>query len=262
MKTILFTWNPNKWKWDDLPQAVCDANKDGFYLSQWSCGSARHIERGDRAFLIRLGVVPKGIIGSGVIASEPFQGPHWDQTRAENGEQVYRVKIVFDVLNDVPLLSEQDLNTGVLGGHNWFPQASGTQIPQDIASALEGIWEERTSIKFDPPAAEDFPTLYLEGTKRSRLIKTYERSSEAVTACKQYHGTQCKGCGLQLGDKYGDIGLGYIHAHHVVPVSQKDGKEYHIDPINDLVPLCPNCHAMIHRRTPPFTVEELRQRLR
>ena len=35
----------------------------------------------------------------------------------------------------------------------------------------------------------------------------------------------------------------------------KDG--YDVDPINDLMPVCPNCHAMLHRRTPPFSVEEL-----
>jgi len=33
--------------------------------------------------------------------------------------------------------------------------------------------------------------------------------------------------------------------------------EYEVDPINDLRPVCPNCHAMLHRKKPPLTIEEL-----
>jgi 5-methylcytosine-specific restriction protein A len=56
---------------------------------------------------------------------------------------------------------------------------------------------------------------------------------------------------------YGDIGKGFIHVHHLKPVSQI-GETYEVDPINDLRPVCPNCHAMLHRPEETLTIEELK----
>jgi 5-methylcytosine-specific restriction protein A len=53
------------------------------------------------------------------------------------------------------------------------------------------------------------------------------------------------------------LGAGFIQVHHTVPLSSI-GTEYVIDPIRDLIPVCPNCHAMLHRKTPPFSIAELR----
>ena len=58
-------------------------------------------------------------------------------------------------------------------------------------------------------------------------------------------------------EKYGDIGKDYIEVHHLIPVSQM-GANYIVDPIKDLAPLCSNCHSMIHKKNPPYTIEELR----
>lgn len=57
---------------------------------------------------------------------------------------------------------------------------------------------------------------------------------------------------------YGEIGRGFIHVHHKVPLSSI-GKEYELDPIKDLVPVCPNCHAMLHRKEPPYDVNDLKE---
>ena len=56
---------------------------------------------------------------------------------------------------------------------------------------------------------------------------------------------------------YGDIAEGFIHVHHLVPLSAIK-EDYQLDPVNDLLPVYPNCHAMLHRRKPPFTPEELK----
>lgn len=56
---------------------------------------------------------------------------------------------------------------------------------------------------------------------------------------------------------YGEIGAGYIHVHHLKPLAEVTG-EREIDPIADLIPVCPNCHAMLHRASEP-TIEELRE---
>jgi 5-methylcytosine-specific restriction protein A len=53
------------------------------------------------------------------------------------------------------------------------------------------------------------------------------------------------------------MGEGFIHVHHLVPVA-KIKKRYRVVPSRDMRPVCPNCHEMLHRKTPPFTIEEMR----
>jgi 5-methylcytosine-specific restriction protein A len=65
-------------------------------------------------------------------------------------------------------------------------------------------------------------------------------------------------CGFDFEARYGEFGKGFIQVHHIVPVSEI-GERYVVDPKSDLVPVCPNCHAMIHRRHPPLSIGELRE---
>jgi 5-methylcytosine-specific restriction protein A len=261
MSSYLFTWNPKKWKWFDLSQAVYETNVEGFYRNVWTCGTTRKIEPGDRAFLMRLGVPPKGIMGSGEVVSHPYKHPHWDSERAKRGDLALGVDIDFDVLNETPILVENVLRNGELAGHNWFPQASGTMIPESIATKLETIWFRITGKQFEQSNNEERSFLHTEGKRRNRLIKTYERNPKAREDCIRSHGIVCSVCDLNFEDKYGDIGRGFIHVHHIVPVSKKS-EEYKIDPFNDLRPVCPNCHAMLHKRTPPYGIEELKELMR
>lgn len=91
-------------------------------------------------------------------------------------------------------------------------------------------------------------------------VNRYERSSINRAACIEINGAICAACRLDFGVKYGDIGAGFIEVHHVEPVSGIAPGTV-VDPARDLVPLCSNCHSVIHRRTPPYTVEELRTAL-
>lgn len=99
---------------------------------------------------------------------------------------------------------------------------------------------------------------FFEGNTRSVLVNEFERSSSARRACISHHGYKCIVCDFDFEKVYGDIGRTYIHVHHIVPISEL-GKEYEIDPIKDLLPICPNCHAMIHSTSPAMSVEQLRQ---
>lgn len=101
---------------------------------------------------------------------------------------------------------------------------------------------------------------HLEGLARTVLVNAYERSASARNACIDHHRPVCRVCRLNFEEKYGEIGRGYIHVHHIVPIATI-GRQYQVDPINDLVPVCPNCHAMLHRRNPPLSIEELREML-
>lgn len=95
-----------------------------------------------------------------------------------------------------------------------------------------------------------------EGTQYEAKVRKYERSRINRELCLLKHGHCCCVCGMNFEDSYGIIGKNFIHVHHVVPVSQLGGS-YVIDPTTDLVPVCPNCHAMLHRQNPPLTPEQL-----
>jgi Predicted restriction endonuclease len=60
-----------------------------------------------------------------------------------------------------------------------------------------------------------------------------------------------------LAEKYGEIAQGMIHVHHVTQLSEV-GVEYQVDPIRDLRPVCPTCHAVIHAKSPPLTVDQVK----
>jgi 5-methylcytosine-specific restriction protein A len=96
-----------------------------------------------------------------------------------------------------------------------------------------------------------------EGSRTVVQVNRYERSPINRANCIAMQGDSCKACGFNFASIYGPVGAGFIHVHHVIPVSQL-GEGYVIDPAIDLVPLCPNCHAMAHKADPPFTVEQLR----
>lgn len=86
---------------------------------------------------------------------------------------------------------------------------------------------------------------YFEGAVVSRLVNAYERSDAARADCIAAHGTSCCVCRFKFAENYGEEARGLIHVHHRKPLSEI-GEEYRVDPIKDLCPVCPNCHAVIH----------------
>lgn len=101
---------------------------------------------------------------------------------------------------------------------------------------------------------------YTDGAKRTVRVNGYERDPRARRACLDHHGLLCLVCGFDFEGVYGTLGRGFIHVHHLKPLVLTDGA-YRIDPGNDLVPVCPNCHAMLHREEPPLTISDLKARL-
>jgi 5-methylcytosine-specific restriction protein A len=105
-----------------------------------------------------------------------------------------------------------------------------------------------------PDNQQGFP----EGAATTVTVNRYERDRRNRAAAIAIHGVNCKGCGMSFSERYGDIGFGFIEIHHVVPVS-KMPEGYMVDPVQDLVPLCSNCHSVVHRVDPPMSVESLQQ---
>jgi predicted HNH restriction endonuclease len=99
-----------------------------------------------------------------------------------------------------------------------------------------------------------------EGAFLRVLVDRHERNSEAVRLCKELKGVQCVCCEFDFEKFYGPIGEGFTHVHHLHPMSKTNGA-YAVDPAKDLVPLCPNCHAMVHRGKKLLTISELKKQI-
>lgn len=110
---------------------------------------------------------------------------------------------------------------------------------------------------------EESPSIgtYSEGSSKRVSVNVYERNPKAKKDCITVYGTACSVCGFRFEDHYGEIGKDFIHVHHLEMISTL-GINYIVDPVADLRPVCPNCHAMIHKRNPPFTIDELKRMLR
>lgn len=265
MKTFLFAWNPKKWDWTTLEQSIDQIEQIGRSSEKWSVISHKKIKQGDRAFLMRLGKEPKGIMAAGFVSTPPFLSKHW------SGEDklVNRVIIDFEVIlnpEHEPLLSIEILNQGNLAKIDWTPQSSGIEIDSNVTDELEAVWFDfltTQKIRHNPfiETETEEQKVYTEGTPNQVLVTRYERNPYARKTCIDYYGLSCKVCGFNFEQKYGELGKDFIHVHHLKQVSEI-GKEYKIDPINDLRPICPNCHAMIHKRKESYTIEEIKTRIK
>ncbi len=261
MATYLLTWNPKRWKWDGLAADANEVAERGRLVRRWSCGNTKRIEQGDRVFLLRQGLEPRGIIASGSVTTPSYQDDHWDPERDTPG---WFVEVEFDALQDPetdPILPRERLDAPEFADVYWNTQASGTSIPPHVAEALEREWGSVIGSASPPDSnrsAEPRP-LY-EGTPRAVSLNVYERNPEARRRCLAYYGVACIVCGFDFARAYGAATEGFIHVHHLRPVSEL-GERYEVDPVDDLRPVCPNCHAVIHRKSPPYTIEEVQEML-
>ena len=134
-------------------------------------------------------------------------------------------------------------------------------ISEKLANYIDSYLKDDYVEGFFPES--DIPSNSYEGAVKTTVVNKYERSSIAREKCIEYYGCKCMVCGLVFEDFYGEIGKGFIHVHHVVPLSTV-GKEYVVDYKKDLVPICPNCHAMLHRTLDGemISVEQLQDMIR
>jgi 5-methylcytosine-specific restriction protein A len=107
---------------------------------------------------------------------------------------------------------------------------------------------------------EASPDFRIEGNLERVYVNRYERSRLNRAICLELYGFICIACNLRMADIYGPIGEGVIHVHHIEPVSQMETPRV-LNPALDLVPLCPNCHAIVHRTNPPLSIQELRDKI-
>ncbi len=100
-----------------------------------------------------------------------------------------------------------------------------------------------------------------EGAVERVSVNRFERDPKARAACIRHHGVKCKACGLDFEERYGEAARGFIHVHHTRPLSRMRASN-RVDPKRDLVPVCPNCHAVLHLQDPPYDIEQLKVMIR
>jgi 5-methylcytosine-specific restriction protein A len=110
----------------------------------------------------------------------------------------------------------------------------------------------------DPAAVEAAIEAGMEAAKE-RWHRRSERNPRLANDAKKFHGSTCMVCGFNFEDRYGEQGAGYIEAHHLTPFSELQGQPKKLDPNTDFIVVCPNCHRMLHRKSPPVPPDELKE---
>lgn len=133
----------------------------------------------------------------------------------------------------------------------------------EVAEALETVY----GFNLSNIAEEDFLSgqaieekRYIEGRLVKVRVNRYERNPKARHDCLAHYGYRCVVCGLSLQELYGEVAKDIIHVHHLKPISEME-TQYQVNPIEDLRPVCPNCHAVIHSQNPPYSIEAVQKML-
>ncbi|MDB2438671.1 hypothetical protein N9W89_08155 [Hellea sp.] len=153
-----------------------------------------------------------------------------------------------------------------------FQEAMDEETGRVRITNFEQDLEQRFLIKKDDGwyafAVGDFDTkenslksseevVYLEGSRVPISSSRIERNSRARAACLELHGTRCCICSFDFEETYGELGSAFIHVHHLKLISDSEGP-HKVCPETDLRPVCPNCHAMIHRNGENRPLEAIR----
>lgn len=147
----------------------------------------------------------------------------------------------------------------------WRAIANGEQRPDGffwklkenfIDALIELQLIDDRNDKLYPEIVTEASALY-EGKAKLISVNVYERNPIARKLCIKHHGSSCVICGFDFQKQFGALGKGFIHVHHLKELSSI-GDDYKVDPIHDLRPVCPNCHAMLHQERPALCIEKLR----
>lgn len=144
--------------------------------------------------------------------------------------------------------SDLKLNTKIVGTRTIY---ATNEVQQEIDRVIH-----ENFVEIYPDDIDDGNLI--EGAKKQVTVNAYERNQKARRQCIKHHGTKCYICNFDFEKVYGENGKGFVHVHHEIPLSEIQ-EEYQINPIQDLKPVCPNCHAMLHRKTPAYSINDVKK---
>jgi 5-methylcytosine-specific restriction protein A len=130
-----------------------------------------------------------------------------------------------------------------------------------IILLIERLRSNTSDFKFPEEIVDVEVAEVIEGALHIITVNAYERNAEARRQCIEAFGTSCSICNFNFGKQYGELAEGYIHVHHLRPLSEIGGK-YTVNPRKDLRPVCPNCHAVLHLGGECRSITEVKQLLK
>lgn len=135
-----------------------------------------------------------------------------------------------------------------------FFRFGGQVSPTDLSSMIPSASHNGSESTHEPDQSS-----YSENRVRMRMAKQRERNRKVRALCLQYYGERCLACEMTFSSKYG-LSRECIEVHHIRPLASR-AEIVNTHPIDDLIPLCPNCHAAVHAENPMLSLDELRKRL-
>jgi hypothetical protein len=226
-------------------------------------------------FRLNVGQVEVLVVGNGVLrlnclgmlGDTPFVGTHFEQTAYKSIRNPHCAYVG-------PLDEYPSIAATLHDYHRAFIEAAGRTKSGTPRSGSPHVrshsrelmayarwFADRGMDHFLSPDEISQGNSLLEGAGRWVIVNAYERNPEARRQCISTYGTDCCICGFRFGDVYGPEAEGYIHVHHLRPLSEVGGT-YVVDPERDLRPVCPNCHAVLHLGKRCRSIEEVQQLFR
>jgi 5-methylcytosine-specific restriction protein A len=261
VSTFLLTWAADQWNFEvgEYEERVSRSVGGRVVGGSWATGNRkRGVQPGDRAFLLRQRD-NRGIVASGWFASVVYEDQHWDGS----GRLANYADVEWDVWLPIGDRLPVELLMSDISAFPWSNmQASGIVIPAAASEMLELLWQSHLRASGWGttwlPEEVTWSERYVEGSVTRIDVNRYERDPRARAASLGHWGHSCSVCNFDFSKVYGSIGDGFIVVHHLTEISTV-GPDYEIDPVNDLRPVCPNCHAMLHTTRPARTIDELRE---
>jgi len=237
MAMYLLTWNPKIW--DGIDECLKEIKTKGYTEIDWSCANSQP-QNGDSFFIMKVSTKNNGIFCSGVVDSF-VKNTHSESNKTKKLNTIHgTINILLnpkkDNILDVNILKEK------FKIQRWEPQQSGIEIKPDIQDEFLDLWLNfiNKNKKYKNVKKELF-----EGNTQQKLYTFQERNIYAREECLKHYGYTCQICKKSLEDIYGEIGKNFIHVHHINFLANTKGT-HKVDPIKDLIPVCPNCHSMLH----------------
>ncbi|MFC7061007.1 HNH endonuclease [Halobacillus seohaensis] len=219
-------------------------------------------ENGDILFIYVSGNIQKvrykvevleGVVETGDI---PYDKKFWnDNEKYEKSKEYNHTRIRLIDEADTSELSLAKLrNYGLKGNIQGSMKLAG-----ELRDYIMSFFEHDLTEGYFP---EEVPHTLEEGKRKKINVNVYERNPIARKQCMDYYGCQCQVCDVNFQDSYGEVGKDFIHVHHIIPLHDIQ-QDYIVNPKKDLIPVCPNCHAMLHRKENGvyLSVEQLRERI-
>jgi 5-methylcytosine-specific restriction enzyme A len=222
-------------------------------VGRWTCGKSTKLRIDDIVLLRRTNSPPLGLVGYGRVTRGSSSIEEWDPLEQQ-------VEVKWQRFSKIPYLLKSDSQISEIDG--LWVQANGAMLPnaedgQIIVAALHSATREPVPDENDNDA-RSFP----EGREYEVRLTVHERNPAARRECLLHYKSAyaCEICKMNFSDVFGaDIGAAFIHVHHINPLANRGRLT---NPKTELIPVCPNCHAMLHKEDPPICPESLKKRLR